>query len=139
MVMAGEEIWIIDDNTQVTDCIKQYGNMIGYSVRTFELADEALEEIVNFRAKPEVVVCDLNGKKEGMKQIGMDGNQFFLEAFPYLRNSLKYLLTAAHEIPHIVDSMHVPVINKPITPKAFYKRIAHDLGDLVGAEAENCQ
>ncbi|MBN2111899.1 hypothetical protein JW707_02240 [Candidatus Woesearchaeota archaeon] len=137
--MAGEEVWIIDDNLEVADCLKQYGALLGYNVRTFELAGNALEEIVHRGARPEVVVCDLQGKQENGKHVGMDGNQFFLEAYPHLLGSLRYLITASDEIPPIVNSMHVKVIRKPISPKYFYNLIARDIADLVDACAGNSQ
>lgn len=138
--MVGGKIWIIDDNVQMADCLKQYGNIMGYDVKTFELANDALEEILTTKgARPDVVVCDLNGKEEMGCHIGMDGNQFFLESYPALSGTLRYLLTASGEIPHIVNSMHIRVIQKPIRPPIFYKIISKDLGDLVESDANYSQ
>ncbi len=90
-------VWVVDDDDAVRGALQSTVKELGYEVRAFSKAEEALAQ---FRAgRPDVVITDV--RMPGMN--GLDLTRALQEVDP---NVVVLILTAYPSIPDAVESIH---------------------------------
>jgi DNA-binding NtrC family response regulator len=114
-------IWVVDDEDAVRKVIESMIKELGYQVRTFSAAEEALGAYKQSKVHPDVVITDV--RMSGMS--GIDLTRAILEFDP---EAILIILTAYPSIPNAVESIRggaVDFLSKPCRIEELRIRLEH--------------
>ncbi len=93
--MAGETVWVIDDDGDVRGMLDAaFSRIAKYETRIFPTASEALDVLANGGQAPDAILCDYFGAPRGQWP-GMHIDAFYSQAAPYLEGTHRYGMTRA--------------------------------------------
>jgi DNA-binding NtrC family response regulator len=114
-------IWVVDDEDAVRDVLESMIKQLGYQVRTFSTAEEALSAYKQSEASPDLVITDV--RLPGMS--GMDLTRAILDVDP---EAILIILTAYPSIPDAVESIRngaIDFLSKPCRIEELRIRLEH--------------
>jgi DNA-binding NtrC family response regulator len=137
--MAGETVWIIEDEEPIRELLERAFSATGHNARSFPTGTQALEALAAGE-RPDAVLCDCIGAPCGEWK-GMHVDEFYTQAGQYLGNANRYAMSGWQPEKleeHFGDLSRFGVIElflKPFIPTDVIKRVQKGFAERTGQDS----